>query len=435
MANVIAIVGRPNVGKSTLFNRLIEKKQAIMDDTSGVTRDRHYGICEWNGRHFTVIDTGGYVGDSQDVFEKAIRTQVEISLQEASVIFFMVDSRQGVTDFDREFAKVIRAANKPVYVIVNKADNSVLSLGSGEFYALGFEKLFPVSSISGSGTGELLDDLVSSHISDDFPDETTDLPRVAIIGRPNVGKSSLLNALIGEERTIVTEIAGTTRDSINTRYNLYGKDLILIDTAGIRKRSKIKDNIEFYSVLRSLKAIEDCDVAMIMIDATQGFESQDMNLVALARRYKKGVIILVNKWDLVEKETNTAAQFKNIISERLGNMDFIPVIFISVLKKQRIFAVVEKALEVFENLQRKIPTSELNTVMLEAIEKYPPPAIKGKYIKIKYVTQLPSRTPVIAFFCNHPNYINTSYERYLENKLRENFNLSGTPVKLVFRTK
>ena len=435
MANIVAIVGRPNVGKSTLFNRLVEKKEAIMDDTSGVTRDRHYGYSEWNGKHFTVIDTGGYVKGSDDVFEKAIRAQVEIAIKEASVMFFMVDGREGITDLDKEFANILRASNKPVYVVVNKADNSMLHLSSGEFYALGFKNVFPVASISGSGTGELLDDLVKNHITDDFEDTTSGLPRIAIIGRPNVGKSSLLNALIGEERSIVTEIPGTTRDAINSRYNLFGKDFLLIDTAGVRKKAKVHDDVEFYSVMRSIKALEDSDVVLIMIDAAQGFEGQDMNLITLAHRYKKGIIILVNKWDLVEKDTKTSEKIKKDINEKLGPLDFIPILFISVLKKQRIFKVVETALEVYDNLHRKILTSELNSVMLKVIDHYPPPAIKGKYIKIKYITQLPTHTPTIAFFCNLPKYINPSYERYLENKLRENFNLTGAPVTLVFRTK
>jgi GTP-binding protein len=435
MANIVAIVGRPNVGKSTLFNRLVEKKEAIMDDTSGVTRDRHYGYSEWNGKHFTVIDTGGYVKGSDDIFEKAIRSQVETAIKEASVMFFMVDGREGITALDKEFANILRASSKPVYVVVNKADNSILTLSSGEFYALGFENVFPLSSISGSGTGELLDDLVKNHITDDFEDTTAGLPRIAIIGRPNVGKSSLLNALIGEERSIVTEIAGTTRDAINSRYNLFGKDFLLIDTAGVRKRAKVHDDIEFYSVMRSIKALEDSDVVLIMIDAAQGFEGQDMNLITLAHRYKKGILILVNKWDLVEKDTKTSEKLKKEINEKLGPLDFIPILFISVLHKQRIFKVVETALDVYDSLHRKIPTSELNSVMLKIIDHYPPPAIKGKYIKIKYITQLPTHTPTIAFFCNLPQYINPSYERFLENKLRENFNLSGTPVKLVFRTK
>ena len=423
------------MGKSTLFNRLIEKRQAIMDNTSGVTRDRHYGISEWNGKQFTVIDTGGYVKESSDIFEKAIRKQVETAIGEASVIFFMVDGRQGLTEPDKEFSNVIRSSNKPVYVVVNKADNSSIHLTSGEFYALGFEKLFPVSSINGSGTGELLDDLVMNHIGQDFKDNSSGLPSIAIIGRPNVGKSSLLNALIGADRTIVTEVPGTTRDAINTRYDRFGKNFILVDTAGIRKKGKVTDNIEFYSVMRSIKAIEESDVVLVMVDAGQGFESQDMNLITLALRYKKGIVMLLNKWDLIDKDTRTADQLKKMIGQKLGTLDFIPILFISVLKKQRIFKVVEKAMEVYENLHRKIPTSSLNSVMLEAVEKYPPPSIKGKQVKIKYVTQLPTRTPAIAFFCNHPRYIPPAYERYLENKLRENFNLEGAPVSLVFREK
>jgi GTP-binding protein len=435
MADIVAIVGRPNVGKSTLFNRLVEKRQAIMDDESGVTRDRHYGYSEWNGKHFTVIDTGGYVKDSDDIFEKEIRLQVEVAIREASVIFFMVDAREGITGQDKEFANVIRKANKPVYVVVNKADNSTLIHASGEFYSLGFDLVFPVSSINGSGTGEILDDLAAHYIAEDSGEAAGDLPGIAIIGKPNVGKSSLLNALLGEDRSIVTEIAGTTRDSINTRYNLFGKDFMLVDTAGVRKRAKVKEDIEFYSVMRSIKALQDSDVVLVMVDATQGFESQDMNLITLAQRYKKGMVILVNKWDLVQKDTKTADKLKKEINEKLGPLDFIPILFISVLQKQRIFQAVEKAMEVYENLHRRIPTSELNDVMLGVIKDYPPPAIKGKYIKIKYITQLPTRTPTIAFFCNLPQYINTSYQRYLENKLREKFSLAGAPVKLVFRTK
>ncbi|HLF34160.1 MAG TPA: ribosome biogenesis GTPase Der [Cyclobacteriaceae bacterium] len=435
MADIVAIVGRPNVGKSTLFNRLVEKKQAIMDDKSGVTRDRHYGYSEWNGKHFTVIDTGGYVKDSDDIFEKEICVQVEVAIREASVIFFMVDAREGITDQDKEFANVIRKANKPVYVVVNKADSSTLIHASGEFYSLGFDLVFPVSSVSGSGTGEILDDLTAHYIAEDSGESAGDLPGIAIIGKPNVGKSSLLNALLGEERSIVTEIAGTTRDSINTRYNLFGKDFMLVDTAGVRKRAKVKEDIEFYSVMRSIKALQDSDVVLVMVDATQGFESQDMNLITLAHRYKKGIVTLVNKWDLVQKDTKTADTLKKEINEKLGPLDFIPILFISVLQKQRIFQAVEKAMEVYENLHRRIPTSELNDVMLGVIKDYPPPAIKGKYIKIKYITQLPTRTPTIAFFCNLPQYINTSYQRYLENKLRENFSLAGAPVKLIFRTK
>lgn len=435
MTQVVAIVGRPNVGKSTLFNRLVEKKQAIMDDRSGVTRDRHYGMAEWNGRNFTVIDTGGYVTGSDDIFEKAIRSQVEIAIREADFIFFMVDTKTGLIDLDMEFATILRSAGKPVFVIANKSDNAALILESSEFYALGFETIYPVSSTNGSGTGELLDDLVKAF--DPEPEESTEetIPHVSILGRPNVGKSSLLNVLLGEERSIVTEIAGTTRDSINTRYNLYGKNFILIDTAGIRKKAKVRDNIEFYSVMRSIKALQESDVCLIMIDATQGLESQDMNLISLANRYKKGILLLVNKWDLVEKDTSTAQKFRKEIENKLGPLSFVPVLFISVLNKQRIFQVVEKALEIYENRSRKVPTSALNKALLPMIEKYPPPAVKGKYIKIKYITQLPTETPTFAFFCNHPQYIQVQYERYLINNIRQHFNFSGVPVKVIFRNK
>jgi GTP-binding protein len=340
MAHVVAIVGRPNVGKSTLFNRLVERKQAIMDDTSGVTRDRHYGMAEWNGRIFTVIDTGGYVTGSDDIFEKAIRNQVSTAIKEANFIFFMVDTKTGLTDLDKEFAHILRAARKPVFLIANKTDNHQLRMEASEFYALGFEKLYPVSSTSGSGTGELLDDLVSAFEPETKIQTEEAIPRVSILGRPNVGKSSLLNALLGEERSIVTEVAGTTRDSINSRYDLYGKNFILIDTAGIRKKTKVRDNIEFYSVMRSIKALQDSDVCLIMIDATQGLEGQDMNLISLASRYKKGIVLLVNKWDLIEKDTSTAQQFKKEIDSKLGPLNFIPVLFISALNKQRIFKVI-----------------------------------------------------------------------------------------------
>jgi GTPase len=435
MTQVVAIVGRPNVGKSTLFNRLVEKKQAIMDDRSGVTRDRHYGMAEWNGRNFTVIDTGGYVTGSDDLFEKAIRSQVEMAIKEADFIFFMLDTKTGLIDLDREFAAILRSAGKPVFVIANKSDNPVLRMEASEFYALGFDNIYPVSSTNGSGTGELLDDLVNAF--EPVPDEKTeeDIPHVSILGRPNVGKSSLLNVLLGEERSIVTEIAGTTRDSINSRYNLYGKNFILIDTAGMRKKTKVRDNIEFYSVMRSIKALQESDVCLIMIDATQGMESQDMNLIALANRYKKGIVLLVNKWDLVEKDTSTARKFSKDIESKLGPLSFVPVLFISVLNKQRIFQVVEKAMEIYENRKRKIPTSALNKALLPLIEKYPPPAVKGKYIKIKYITQLPTETPTFAFFCNHPQYIQVPYERYLMNNIRDQFNFSGVPIKVIFRNK
>ena len=435
MPYTVAIVGRPNVGKSTLFNRLVEERQAIMDDVSGVTRDRHYGVGEWNGRSFTVIDTGGYVTGSEDIFESAIRDQVESAMKEADFIIFLVDCKDGLTDLDKDFSTVIRSLGKPVFLTPNKADNNNLRMAANEFYELGYETLYPISSTNGSGTGELLDELVSL-FKDEHDAETNDeLPKISIIGRPNVGKSSLLNALIGEKRSIVTEIAGTTRDSINTRYNLFGKDLLLIDTAGVRKKAKVKENVEFYSVMRSIKALMESDVCLIMIDATQGLESQDVNLIGLANKYKKGILILINKWDLIEKETRTAEEFKSTIEEKLGPLNYMPVIFISVLKKQRIFKVIERALQVYENRNRKVSTSELNKLLLPIIERTPPPAFKGKYIKIKYITQLPTQSPTFAFFTNHPKYIKPPYERFLINTIRSNFDFSGVPIKVVFRNK
>jgi len=435
MTNVVAIVGRPNVGKSTFFNRLVERKQAIMDNESGVTRDRHYGQGQWNGRFFTVIDTGGYVTGSEDIFEKAIRGQVESAIMEADFIFFMVDCKDGLTDLDKDFSKIVRSAGKPIFLITNKADNQQLRLASNEFYALGYDQLFPISSTNGSGTGDLLDELVNKFDPELEVMDEESIPKVSIIGRPNVGKSSLINALTGRERSIVTDIAGTTRDSINTRYNLFGKDLLLIDTAGVRKKSKVREDIEFYSVMRSLKALQESDVCLIMLDATQGLEGQDINLISLANKYKKGVILLVNKWDLIEKDTKTANKFKKDFEEKLGPFNYIPVIFISVLNKQRIFKVIELALEINDNRSRKISTSELNKVLLPVIEKTPPPALKGKYIKVKYITQLPIATPTFAFFTNHPQYIKEPYERFLINTIRNNFDFSGVPLKVVFRNK
>jgi GTP-binding protein len=435
MAQIVAIVGRPNVGKSTLFNRLVEHKQAIMDDQSGVTRDRHYGIGEWNGKTFTAIDTGGYVTGSEDIFEKAIRSQVEEAMREANSIFFMVDCKSGLIDLDKDFARILRSLDKPTFLIANKADNQELRFAANEFFELGFEKIYPVSSTNGSGTGELLDDLIKSFSPDDEDQFDLGIPKVSIIGRPNVGKSSLLNALTGKERSIVTDIAGTTRDSINTRYNMFGKDFLLIDTAGVRKKSRVRDNIEFYSVMRSIKALQDSDVCLIMIDATQGLESQDMNLISLANKYKKGIVLLINKWDLIEKDTKTADKFKKDMGEKLGPLNYIPVLFISVLTKQRIFKVVEEAMKVYENRSRKVPTSELNKILLPIIEKTPPPAIKGKYIKIKYITQLPTSTPTFAFFCNHPRYIKPPYERFIINAIRHHFEFKGVPIKVVFRDK
>ncbi len=435
MANIVAIVGRPNVGKSTLFNRLVERRQAIMNNESGVTRDRHYGYGEWIGKHFTVIDTGGYVEGSDDVFEEAIRKQVKLAVDEASVILFMVDAQQGLTGLDQDFANVIRQSDKPVYIVANKSDTAQSAYNTAEFYALGIGDVYSVSSSNGSGTGELLDEVVKHFDTEDQEDPEAGIPRIAILGRPNVGKSSFLNMLLGDERSIVTNIAGTTRDAINTRYKMFGKDFILTDTAGLRKKSKSKDDIEFYSVIRSIQALQDSDVCIIMLDAERGFEGQDMSIVSLAHRYNKGVVLLVNKWDLIEKDTKTAKAFEDKIKEELGPLDYIPIMFISVLKKQRIFQAIEKAVEVYENKYKKISTSMINEVMLKEIENYPPPATKGKHIKIKYITQIPGHTPTFAFFCNLPQYIKPPYERYLENKLRGHFGFVGVPIRLFFRKK
>ena len=405
-----------------------------MDNESGVTRDRQYGEAQWNGKKFTVIDTGGYVTGSEDIFESEIRKQVKEALGEASVILFMVDCHTGLTDLDKDFANIVREVKKPVYVVANKADNPEKSFMAGEFYALGFDEVFTISSASGSGSGEILDEIVN-HLEDDHEDQFTGIPKISILGRPNAGKSSFLNALLGKERTIVTDLAGTTRDSIHTRYKLYGKDFILTDTAGLRKKTKQKDDIEFYSTIRAIQALQDSDVCIIMIDATRGFESQDMQIISLAHKYKKGIMIMVNKWDLIEKDGKTHDKFKKEILEKLGPLSYVPIIFTSVLQKQRIFQAIETAMKIYEQRSEKVSTSELNDVMLKEIERYPPPALKGKYIKIKYVTQLPTYTPCFAFFCNLPQYIKPPYERYLENKLREHFDFSGVPIKLVFRKK
>lgn len=435
MANIIAIVGRPNVGKSTLFNRLVEKRKAIMDDESGVTRDRHYGFGEWVGKYFTVIDTGGYVVGSDDVFEEAIRKQVKLALNEASVILFMVDVDAGLTDLDKDFAHVVRTVDKPVYIVANKADNTARSQMAGEFYALGLGDVYPISSANGSGTGDLLDKVVTHFEEEQEENPEEGIPRIAILGRPNAGKSSFLNVLIGEERSIVTDVAGTTRDAINTHYKMYGKDFILTDTAGVRKKSRVKEDIEFYSVLRSIQALQDSDVCIILVDAERGFEAQDMNLIALAHRYKKGILIMVNKWDLVEKDSNTAHEYRKFMEEKLGPMSYIPIVFTSVIKKQRVFKAIEMALTVYDNKYKKVSTSSLNEALLPEIERYPPPSYRGKYIKIKYITQLPTKNPTFAFFCNHPNHVKEAYQRFLENKLRSNFDFSGIPVKIVFRSK
>lgn len=435
MANIVAIVGRPNVGKSTFFNRLAGKKSAIMDDESGVTRDRHYGYSDWGGKFFTVIDTGGYVTGSDDIFEEAIRDQVNLAMEEATVILFLVDVDQGVHPLDQEFANVLRRTKKPVYVVANKADTSQRAHGAGEFYSLGFEHIFAVSSQNGAGTGDLLDEIISHFEIEGIENPDEGIPRISILGRPNVGKSSFTNLLLGTERSIVTEIAGTTRDAINSRYNAYGKEFIITDTAGLRRKSRVHENIEFYSVMRSIRALEDSDVCIVMIDAQNGLESQDMNIIGLANKNRKGIVILVNKWDLVEKDSNTAKRFEDTLKETLRDLTFIPIVFVSVHSKQRVMKAIETAIEVYENRKSRIPTSKLNDVMLPLIERNPPPALKGKYIKIKYITQLPTNTPTFAFFCSHSNYVKEPYERFLENRLRENFQLDGVPINIIFREK
>jgi GTPase len=440
MSNIVAIVGRPNVGKSTLFNRLIEQKKAIMDNMSGVTRDRHYGYGQWTGKFFSVIDTGGYVHGSEDIFEGAIREQVELAIEESAVLLFVVDCQTGLTDLDKDFAKVLRRSKKPVIVVANKADTHEKAMASAEFYELGLGDPFPIAAESGSGTGDMLDVMISHFKEEGIENPEAGVPRVAILGRPNVGKSSFLNALLGRDRSIVTDTAGTTRDAIQNRYTLYGKDFIITDTAGIRRKARIDDNIEYYSVLRSIKALEECDIAIILIDATTidpltGLEAQDMNIVSMADKAKKGIVLMVNKWDLVAKDTNTANALEKAIKERMAPLNYMPVIFTSVMEKKRIFQVLEMMLQVYENRSQKISTSKLNDVMLEVIQNYPPPAWKGKYIKIKYCTQVSTPYPTFIFFCNLPQYIKESYERYMENQMRKNFQLDGTPISLFFRKK
>ena len=431
----VAIVGRPNVGKSTFFNRLLEERKAIVEDISGVTRDRQYGVADWNGKNFNVIDTGGFVPDSKDIFEREIRKQVMIAVQEANAIIFMVDVVSGITDLDESMADVLRRTTKPIFLVVNKVDNNERLLEATEFYSLGFEDIYFLSSVSGSGTGELLDALTKD-IPDDMEMETEkELPKIAIIGQPNVGKSSLLNALTGEERTIVSEIAGTTRDTIHTKYNLFQKEFILIDTAGIRRKQKVHEDLEFYSVIRAIKAMDEADVCLLLLDAEKGISAQDLNIFSLAAKKGKGIVVLVNKWDLVEKETNTARDYERELKQRLAPFTDVPILFISAKEKTRIFRVVETALEVFENRSRKIPTSQLNEVMLKAIESFHPPVVRGNPVKIKYVSQLPTHVPSFAFFCNLPDDIKQPYKNYLENQLRLNFNFKGVPVRLFFRKK
>ena len=435
MSNIVAIVGRPNVGKSTLFNRLVESRKAIVDEMAGVTRDRNYGKSVWNGKEFSVIDTGGYVMNSEDIFEDEIRKQVHLAIDEADVILFTVDVEGGITDLDQEVAQILRRAKKPVFLAVNKVDNHQRILDSHEFHGLGLGELYCISAMNGSGTGDLLDAVVKSFTKDENNELEEDIPRFAVVGRPNVGKSSFINALTGIDRNIVTDVAGTTRDAINTRYNKYGHDFYLVDTAGLRKKTKVHEDVEFYSVLRSVRSIEDSDVCMLLIDAERGVESQDVNIFNLMVRNKKGVVILVNKWDLIEKDNASVNEFTEQIKERIAPFVDVPIVFISALSKQRIFKALELAIEVHENRKQKIKTSKLNDVLLEAIEKYPPPSLKGKYIQIKYVTQLPSPTPSFALFANLPQYIKDPYRRYIENQLREHFNFSGVPLQIFFRKK
>lgn len=436
MAYILAIVGRPNVGKSTLYNRLIGERQAIVDDTSGVTRDRQYGHTIWNGKSITAIDTGGFVQGSEDVFESAIRQQVYIAMEEADVILFMTDVTTGITDLDERIAEILRKSDKPTVLAVNKVDNSQRMLIANEFWSLGFDDTFFVSSMTGSGSGDLLDaitDLLPETEEESQDDE--DIPKFAIIGQPNVGKSSFVNALLGEDRNIVTDISGTTRDSIHSRYNKFDKEFILIDTAGIRKKSKVHENLEFYSVIRAVRAIEESDVCFLLIDANEGITAQDMSIFSLVHKRNRGLVLLVNKWDLIDKETNTAKELEQRIKERIAPFTDIPILFVSVLDKQRIFKAIEVGLEVSENRKRKIKTSVLNDVMLKVIEKHNPPSHRGKYIKIKYITQLPTYYPSFAFFCNHPKHVKASYKHFLENQIRKHFNFTGVPIKIYFREK
>jgi GTP-binding protein len=434
MNNIVAIVGRPNVGKSTIFNRLTESRQAITDELSGVTRDRHYGKAEWNGREFSVIDTGGYVQGSEDIFETEIRKQVELAIDEANVILFMVDAKTGVTDLDQAVVKLLRKSNKNIVLAVNKVDNSRLLEDAVEFYNLGLGEYIPVASISGSGTGELLDELLQK-FEDDVDEIEDDTPKFAVIGRPNVGKSSIINALIGKEQNIVTDIAGTTRDSLNTKYTQFGFDFTLVDTAGLRKKKNVHEDLEFYSVMRSVRAIEHSDICIHVVDAQRGFESQDQRIFHIADKNKKGVVILVNKWDLLDKSTETAIKLEEQIKKKIAPFSDVPIIFVSALKKQRLLKGLEMAIQVCKNRSQKILTSVLNDVMLPLIHNIPPPAIKGKYIRIKYCTQLPTDTPSFVFFANLPQYIKETYKRYIENQLRENFNFNGVPIQIYFRKK
>jgi GTPase len=435
MGFTVAIVGRPNVGKSTLFNRLLEQRKAIVDDISGVTRDRQYGVTDWNGKSFNVIDTGGFVPESLDVFEREIKKQVLIAIEEASALIFMVDTTTGITGLDERMAELLRRSTKPVFLVVNKVDNNDRMLEATEFYSLGLENIFFISSMTGSGTGELLD-AVTDLIKEDGELETvSELPKFAIIGQPNVGKSSLLNVLIGEERTIVSEIAGTTRDSIHTHYKLFKKEFILIDTAGIRRKSKVHEDLEFYSVIRAINAIDEADVCLLMLDAVKGISAQDLSIFSQVVKKGKGIVLLVNKWDLIEKVGQSAAIYEKEIKQRLSPFTDLPVLFISALDKTRIFKVVETALDVYENRQRKVPTSKLNDIMLKAIAAHPAPVVRGNPVKVKYVSQIPTQVPSFAFFCNYPDAVKQPYKNYLENQLRENFQFTGVPIRIFLRKK
>lgn len=435
MSNIVAIVGRPNVGKSTLFNRLLERREAIVDSTAGVTRDRHYGKSDWNGVEFTVIDTGGYEVNTEDVFQEEISKQVQLAIDEATSIIFMLNVEEGLTDTDYEIYEKLRRSNKPVYITVNKVDSAKEELAATEFYQLGIEEYFTLSSATGSGTGELLDKIVKDFPTTDYKDPFEGLPKITIAGRPNVGKSTLTNALLDVERNIVTDVAGTTRDSIQTLYNKFGHEFVLVDTAGMRRKSKVNEDLEFYSVMRSIRSIEYSDVVIIMVDATLGWESQDMNIFGLAQKNRKGIVILVNKWDLVEKETNTTRNFEAAIRHKIGQFSDIPILFVSALTKQRILKAVEMAMQVYEDRKKKIKTSKLNEVMLPVFEATPPPAIKGKYIKIKYCVQLPTPSPQFVFFCNLPQYVKEPYKRFTENQLRKHFGFTGVPIEVYFRQK
>jgi GTPase len=434
MAGIVAIVGRPNVGKSTLFNRLIGERKAIVDDVSGVTRDRHYGKSEWIGKEFTVIDTGGYVKDSKDIFESHIREQVMLAIAEADVLLFMVDAVLDPSDLDIAFAKIVRQSKKPYLVVANKADNDERMFMANSYYSMGIDNLYPLSSLSGSGTGELLDALVPL-LPDGDVDTEDNVPKIAFVGRPNAGKSTICNTLLGEERNIVTDIPGTTRDTLFVRYKAFNHDLYLVDTAGVRKKSKVSEDIEFYSVMRSIRAIENVDVVAIVVDATRGIEAQDMNLFGLAQKNGKGIVIIINKWDLVEKDTNTAKDYESLIKDKIAPFTDVPVLFVSALTKQRVLKALDVIMEVYENMNTKITTSKLNEFFLPIIERQPPPALKGKYVKIKYITQLPTACPSFAFFCNLPQYIPDSYKRFLENKFRDHYKFTGIPLRIYFRKK